>query len=111
MTYAELEERAQKCVCKFCGGPLEIRVIIYNQYGGQGLDLYCPHCDKIEYGIDPEYYQIAKEFVGMYKFNYYTDMAEGVRNDQMNYAKVAEIGDWFMRRFETNYNKHEPKTE
>lgn len=98
MTYVELERRQKECVCKFCGGKLEIRVIIYNKYGGQGWDLYCPHCDKIEYGTKPEYYYAAREFVEMYEFNYYTEMAESVRNEQMNYAKVAEIGEWFLKK-------------
>lgn len=90
-------QRKKDCVCKYCGGPLEIRLIIHNQYGGQGLDLYCPGCDKIEFGIDPQIYEIAKKFVDTFEFNYYTDMVENQRNYQMNVAKIGEIGAWFIQ--------------
>lgn len=86
-----LRERREKCVCKMCGGRLEIRLIIHNQYGGQGLDLYCPHCDRVEYGVEPKIYQIAKTFVERFEFNYFTDMEENNRNTQLNIAKVCDI--------------------
>ena len=34
-----LTERAGRCVCKLCGGKLEKKVVVYNKYGGSGLEL------------------------------------------------------------------------
>ncbi len=93
-----LLERSKRCVCKHCGSALEVRMVIFCQYGGQGLELYCPACERLEYGIDPEVYQLAKEFVENYEFNYYLDMAEGERNKQLNIAKVGEIIGWLLNR-------------
>jgi hypothetical protein len=92
-----LQERRERCICKLCGGKLEIRLIIYNQYGGQGVDLYCPTCQKVEYGIEPEIYAWAKEFVEKFEFNYYLDMEENQRNHQLNIGKVCEIGAWLFK--------------
>jgi len=90
-------ERREKCVCKMCGGPLEIRLIIHNQYGGQGLDLFCPKCDKVEYGVLPEVYDAAKLFVDTFEFNYYVEMEENQRNYQLNISKICEIYSWLLK--------------
>lgn len=89
--------RRENYVCKMCGGPLEIRMVIYNQYGGEGLDLYCPHCKRIEYGTTPEIYEKAKKFVDRFEFNYFTDMEENERNYQLNISKVCDIAEWFLK--------------
>ena len=88
--------RREKAICKMCGSTLEIRLIIYNQYGGQGLDLYCPNCQRIEYGVDPKIYSMAKTFVDKFEFNYYTEMYEDTRNYQLNIAKICEISMWLL---------------
>lgn len=92
-----IDYRLEHYVCKYCGGKLEKRLIIYNQYGGQGIDLYCPACGKVEFGIDPNLYMLAKAYVDKFEFNYYTDMQENIRNYQMNIAKVATICDWLKK--------------
>lgn len=45
--YEEMNARQKRCVCRQCGRELEIRMIIFCQYGGQGLELYCPVCQRI----------------------------------------------------------------
>lgn len=98
MDYELMQERGQRCVCKHCGSALELRMVIFCQYGGQGLELFCPICERIEYGIEPEVYRLAKEFVEGYEFNYYLDMAEDERNRQLNIAKVSEMFGWLLDR-------------
>ena len=98
-------ERRTRCVCKMCGGALELRLIIHNQYGGQGLDLYCPTCDKVEYGVEPEIYEISKAFVDTFEFNYYMEMEENKRNYQLNISKICEITNWILKyRGELDHN-------
>ena len=94
---ADLLFRRENYVCKMCGGPLEIRMIIYNQYGGEGQDLYCPNCARIEYGTKPEIYHVAKQFVDKFEFNYFTEMAENERNYQLNISKICDIAEWVLK--------------
>ena len=89
--------RREKCVCKMCGSRLDIRMVIYNQYGGQGLDLYCPHCKRVEYGVEPEVYEAARAFVEKFEFNYFTDMSENERNFELNISKVCDIAAWILK--------------
>lgn len=90
--------RSKRCICRHCGSKLEIRMIIFCQYGGQGLELYCPKCERIEYGIEPEIYQLAREFAEDYQFNYYLEMAEDERSYQLNIAKIGELFGWLFNR-------------
>ena len=84
-------ERQKRCVCRFCGGQLDIRCVIFNEYGGAGAELYCGHCNKIEFGTEPEIYKTAKAFVDEYEFNYYMDLPEDQKAYELNIAKVCEI--------------------
>lgn len=79
-----------------CGGAIEPRVIIYNKYGGSGLELFCPTCNKIEYGTEPELYMVAKKFVDTFDFNHFSDM-EADRGYMHNIAKVCEILMWSFK--------------
>lgn len=90
----DLIYRAEHCVCKQCGGPLEIRMIVYNKYGGSGTELYCPTCKKIEYGTEPAIYQAAKTFVDNTGFHHYLDLEENERTYLLNIAKVCEVLSW-----------------
>lgn len=83
--------RQKHCVCRFCGGPLDVRCVIFNKYGGAGAELYCGHCDKIEYGAEPEIYKTAKAFVDEFEYNYYMDLPEDQTTYELNIAKVCEI--------------------
>lgn len=90
----EMIARSERCCCKQCGGPLEIRIIVYNKYGGSGAELYCPNCQKIEYGTEPEIYRAAKDFVDRTGFNHFVDLEENDRTYMLNIAKVGEILSW-----------------
>lgn len=87
-------KRAEHCVCKMCGSKLEVKIVIYNKYGGSGSELYCDHCKKIEYGTEPEIYQAAKYFVDTLGFNHFTELEENERSYMLNIAKVCEILSW-----------------
>lgn len=95
-----LQERQKHCVCRMCGGPLVMKLIIYNQYGGQGLDLYCPRCLRLEIGTEPEIYSLAKQFVDKYEFNYYVEMLENERQYQLNISKICDIAAWLLQETE-----------
>ncbi len=94
----DMLQRAERCVCKFCGGKIEPAVIVYNRYGGSGLELYCAHCGKGEKGIETELYEWAKEFVHTSGFNYFTEQEPSVERTQHNIAKVCTILSWHLRR-------------
>ena len=90
--------RAERCVCKQCGTRLEAKVVIYNRYGGSGLELYCPHCQKLEYGTEPEIFELASDFVDSVEFDYFVDMEEGPHHTELNVAKVCEMLAWVYRK-------------
>lgn len=94
----EMIKRSERCVCKMCGSKLEPRIIIYNKYGGQGVEMFCPHCGRIEYGTEAEIYDLAKDFVKSVEFDYFTEMEQGERNFQLNIAKVCEVLGWCFRK-------------
>lgn len=77
---------------------MEEKIIIYNKYGGSGLELYCPSCKKIEYGTEPEIYHLAKSFAYDMEFDYYTEMEPNNESFQLNVAKVCEILSWQFRK-------------
>lgn len=96
-TYQKIKEREKRCVCRQCGNQLEAKLIIFNQYGGQGIELYCSNCKRIEYGVEPEIYFLARKFVEDNEFNYFVDMLEDERCFQLNISKVSEIFSWAFR--------------
>ena len=92
-----LTERASRCVCKHCGGKLSTSLVIYDIYGGVGVELYCPRCEKNDFGVEPEVYALAEYFVQNFQFNYFLDMEENDLNEQLNIAKIAEILSWLLK--------------
>lgn len=90
----DLISRSERCCCKQCGGKLEVRIVVYNKYGGSGAELYCDHCQKIEYGTEPEIFRAAKDFVDRLGFNHFVDLEENERTYMLNIAKVCEILSW-----------------
>lgn len=103
--YLQMKERQAHTVCRQCGNNLEIRMIIFCQYGGQGIELYCPKCERIEYGIEKEIYDLAKDFLEATEFNYFMDMEQGIRNEQLNTSKICEIFGWLFKKLEFS-DKH-----
>lgn len=98
MNEQKVFSRAKHCVCKQCGTRLEAKRMVYNKYGGSGMELYCPNCRKIEYGTEPEIYRLAQDFVDEVEFDYFVEMEEGIRRDRLNVAKVCEILNWIYKK-------------
>ncbi len=92
-----LKERCQRCVCKYCGKSLSLKRLIFSDFPDARIEIYCDHCERIEYGVEPEIYESAKNFVDNLEFNYYIDMDKNEKTHQMNIAKVAEILAWGCR--------------
>ncbi len=93
----ELMERAKHVVCKQCGGPLTTALIVYDIYGGAGEELYCPHCNRQEFGVEKEIYDLAEYYVENFQFNYFYDMEENDINQQLNIGKVADMLSWIFK--------------
>ena len=89
-----LKKRAKRCVCKYCGGRLKLRRIIFSQYEEARVEIFCKECDRIEFGVEPEIYQSAKFFVENSRFNCYPDLDDNEKTKQMTIAKVCEIMAW-----------------
>lgn len=89
-----LKKRARRCRCKYCGGKLELRRIIFSDYEDARIEIFCSSCDRIEFGVEPEVYESARYFVDNSNFNCYPDLDENEKTRQMTTAKVCEIMDW-----------------
>ena len=93
----ELKARTKRCCCKFCGGELEVKRIIYSEYENARIEIFCKNCERVEYGVEKEIYQSAEFFVDEMEFNHYPDLDDNQRRKQMNVAKVCEIMAWENR--------------
>jgi len=90
----ELKARVNRCKCSYCGSELILRRISYGNAEEGRMDIFCPSCNRIEYGVEPEVYQIAKYYVDEIGFDYYSELDESIRKNRMNMAKVCEIMQW-----------------
>lgn len=93
-----LKKRATHCCCRYCGGELHVRQIIFYTQADARIELYCDQCQKIEYGVEKEIYESAKAFVQSTKFNHFSDMEENEQRLQMNIAKVCDLTTWQLKR-------------
>ena len=41
----ELTERVERCICRYCGSPLEIKRITFNNFEDARIEIFCTHCD------------------------------------------------------------------
>lgn len=89
-----LKKRKKRCVCKYCGRPLTLRRIIFHDVEDVRVEIYCGSCDRIEFGVEPEIYASARNFVENLEFDYYESMDQNEKKKQMNIAKVSEILSW-----------------
>ena len=89
-----LKDRARRCVCKYCGGPLRLKRIIFSDYEDARVEIFCEGCDRIEFGTEPQIYRNARYFVDELHFNCYPDLDVNERSRQLNIAKVCEIMAW-----------------
>ena len=89
-----LRGRTKRCCCKYCGGQLRVRQIIFTEYEEARIELFCKDCDRIEFGVEPEIYTNAQYFVEETGFNCYPDLDDNEKTKQMTIAKVCEIMTW-----------------
>ena len=89
-----LKKRTKRCKCKYCGGNLKLRRIIFSDYEDARIEIFCNRCDKIEYGVEPEIYASAVFFVENSGFNCFPDLDNNEKTKQMTIAKVCEIMAW-----------------
>ena len=94
----ELTARAKRCCCKFCGGHLIVRRIIFSEDEQARIELFCSQCDRIEYGVEPEIYSNAVCFVDHFHFNHYPDLDSNAQTRRMNIAKICDIMMWGDKR-------------
>jgi len=92
-----LKKRAKHCCCRYCGGELQVRQLVYHAQISARIELYCEQCQKMEYGVEREAYVAAKAFVEQTGFNHYPDMEDNEQRKQMNIAKVSNMTGWQMR--------------
>lgn len=93
----EIEGRTERCLCKYCGGPLELRRIFFGDVETARTEIFCQKCDRIEYGVEPEIYSISQYFVKGFQFNCYPDIDHGEQTDRLNTARVCEIITWYSQ--------------
>lgn len=89
-----LKKRTKRCKCKYCGGQLKLRRIIFSEYEEGRIEIFCNSCDRIEYGVEPEIYASAKFFVENSGFNCFPDLDNNEKTKQTTISKVCEIMAW-----------------
>ena len=93
----EIKNRSKRCVCKYCGGRLRVRMLDFGQIETANLEIFCENCDKIKYGVEPEIYHSAQYAVDILGFNAYQDRADNEQRRRLNIAKVCELLFWHDR--------------
>jgi len=89
-----LKGRVKRCVCKYCGGELKIRQIVFSSQENARVECFCKKCNRIEFGVEPEIYNNAKYFIDKTKFNCFPELDENEKTKQMTIAKLCEIITW-----------------
>lgn len=92
-----LKARTKHCCCKYCGGELRVRQIIFQTQADARIELYCDQCQKIEYGVEKEIYASARAFVQATQFDYFEDVDDCEQRLQMNIAKVCTLTSWQLK--------------
>lgn len=92
----QLRSRTGRCVCRYCGGPLELRQITYSNCQIARTEIFCTACGRMEYGVEPEVYQAASAYQAETDFDYYKDMAPSPLKDQMNRARLCDFLEWSL---------------
>lgn len=90
----ELKIRTKKCCCRYCGGELKLRRILYGNVKEGRVEIFCSNCDRIEYGVQRELYHISKYFEDEFHLNLYPENDDSVKTYQMNIAKLCDIMAW-----------------
>lgn len=92
-----LKSRAQRCVCKSCGGALSLRQIDFNDFEDARIEIFCDRCDRLEFGIEPEIFASAQYYVDEFKVNFYPDMGDNALTRKMSVAGIASIMSWALQ--------------
>ena len=92
-----LKQRAKYCCCRYCGGELHVRQIVFHTQAAARIELYCDQCQKIEYGVEQEAYASARAFVTATAFNHFPELEDNEQRFQMNVAKVCNLTSWQLR--------------
>ena len=90
----ELKVRTKNCCCRYCGGELKLRRILYGNVKEGRVEIFCNECNRIEYGVNKEIYHVAKYFEDEFQLNLYPANDDTVRTYQMNVAKLCDIMAW-----------------
>ena len=90
----ELQGRVKRCCCTYCGSDLVLRRITTGREDAGRVEIFCPNCDRIEFGVEREIYQVAKYYTNTLKFDYYPELDDSERKRRMNCAKACEIIHW-----------------
>lgn len=94
----ELKQRSKRCVCKYCGGNLKVRLIDFGEIATANMEIFCEKCDKIEYGVEPEVYKNAVYFVDNIGFSYNNEEIDNEVMRRFNIAKVCDIISWHEKQ-------------
>ena len=89
-----LKGRSKRCVCRYCGGHLILKKIIFSEHEDSRVEIFCESCGRIEFGVEKEIYLSAKFFVEETAFNCYPELEENARTMQMNIAKICDVMAW-----------------
>lgn len=73
---------------------MSLKRITFNDCEDARIEIYCDHCDRIEYGTEPEIYQCAESFVENLAFNFFPELPDNENRRVMNVAKICEIMAW-----------------
>jgi len=87
----KLQDIIESCVCRECGGKLEIHTI------DDRPQPVCWNCQKTWTGIDPEIYKLSKRYVEEQHFHYYKAVSPHFDKDyerDINIGKMCEIIQW-----------------
>lgn len=91
-----LRARTKRCCCKYCGGRLRLKQIVYNDTIEPRIEIFCENCQRIEYGVEPEIYELAKYYVEQMNCDFFPELDSSESKDRMNVGKVCEIIFWAM---------------
>ena len=90
----ELSSRVKRCCCSYCGSPLMLKRISSGLIDDARVEIFCPWCNRIEFGVEPEIFRAAQYYVTELKFDYYPDLDDNEVKNRMNIAKANEIMQW-----------------
>lgn len=89
-----LKRRAKRCCCKYCGGPLTLKRITFNDFEDARIEIYCDSCDRIEYGVEPEIYRSSAKLCGQSGFQLLHRYGAKCAHSPLSVAKICEIMAW-----------------